>query len=228
MDNSVELADHFPKLAHSDDPDVQRIMKSAKRLSFPAHERISSSGSLCEYYILVMSGSLRVQILTENGREVVLYHVRPGEGCTLTTSCLLSGEPFPAEGITESTVKVLALSAAEFDTALQKSTLFRRFVFTQLGQRLADVISRVEQVCSHSIERHLAEILLTMNNGGAGINTTHQDLASELGTAREVVSRHLKRFETNGWIRLGRGTIQLDALDVLARISQKKMNRKVS
>ena len=157
----------------------------------------------------------------DSGREVVLYHVRPGDGCILTTTCLLSGDTFPAEGITDLPTKALALSRAEFDLALQGSPGFRHLVFANLGQRLADVISRIEQLCSPSIERHLAAMLMESQTDNKGsITTTHQKLAGELGTAREVVSRHLKRFEEKGWVRLGRGTIQIREPETLTRLSE--------
>ena len=211
----------FPLLAEEGSRDVRKIMENAKTLSFPANQQVSSPGSSCELYILVLTGSIRVQILTDSGREVVLYHVRPGDGCILTTTCLLSGDAFPAEGITDSTTTALALSRAEFDLALQQSPHFRHLVFANLGQRLADVITRIEQLCSPSIERHLAAMLIESQTDNKGsITTTHQKLAGELGTAREVVSRHLKRFEEKGWVRLGRGTIQIREPETLTRLSE--------
>lgn len=212
---------HYPQLADANDASIQRLMENAKMMRFPAHCQVITPGTICEHYLLVTGGSLRVQVVTDSGREVVLYHVRSGDACILTTSCLFSGEPFPAEGITETEVTVLALSAAEFNRALGDSSIFRRFVFTKFSQRMAGVIARMSQVCSAAIDRNLAGTLLNLSDGGTPIAKTHQELASELGTAREVVSRHLKRFESSGWVSLGRGTIEIKAPEVLARISKK-------
>jgi CRP/FNR family transcriptional regulator len=216
---------HFPQLAQSQEPAIRRIIKSARLLSFPAHLQVSTQGGICNDYILLVSGSLRVQILTQKGREVVLYHVKPGEGCILTTSCLFSGGTFPAEGFTEQATEILALSSVEFDRALGESPLFRHFVFNNFGQRLAAVISRIEQICSPAIDKYLAEALLKLANGRTmPVVATHQELASEIGTAREVISRHLKCFEGHGWVSLGRGTIQVNSPDILAGLTKNNPN----
>ncbi len=208
----------FPQLSVEDDAKIKRIMGKARTLVFPANKLVSSPGTCCEYYILVLKGSIRVQIITDSGREVVLYHVRPGNGCILTTTCLLSGDRFPAEGITDTETEVIALTPTEFQQALQ----FRSFVFSNVGQRLADVITRIEQLCSPAIDRHLAKILLTLSMPESGpISVTHQELASELGTAREVVSRHLKQFELHEWVQLGRGTIRIKNRETLLSLSRK-------
>ena len=217
------LDKHFPTLLGPHNQQLREIFEQAKLLSFPENQQVSSPGAACELYIMVLSGSIRVQVLTDSGREVTLYHVRPGDGCILTTSCLLSHEPFPAEGITETATEVLALSRAEFDQSLDSSSEFRQLVFLNMGQRLADVITRLEQLCSPSIDRHLAKSLIRLaeNTDEKTILVTHQELANEPGTAREVVSRHLKRFEQNNWVRLGRGAIQLLEPDVLAHLAVK-------
>ncbi len=177
-------------------------------------------GSVCHDYILVISGSIRVQVVTEKGREVILYHVRKGEGCVLTTSCLLGRTVFPAEGVTESAITILAISAVEFDLALGASARFRHFVFDNFSHRLSSILARIEQLCSPSIDRYLAATLLDLlDKNSLPIIATHQDLASELGTVREVVSRHLKRFETNGWVSLGRGSIEVLSVDRLAALA---------
>lgn len=188
---------------------MQQVRSNARMMHLPAHQRVLLPGTRPEGYLLVAAGSLRVQILTENGREVKLYQVGPGDTCVLTTSCLLSGDHFPAEGITDTDVTVFMLSAQQFNHVLEHSPPFRRFVLAKFGQRLAEVISRIEQLCSVSIDRSLANTLLKLNTSDAPIKTTHQELAAELGTAREVVSRHLKHFESQGWVSLGRGNIDI-------------------
>ena len=219
---SRQWVTHFPALAQAHDPVIKRIMGSAKTFSFQANQEISTPGSSCDHYILLTTGSVRVQILTDTGREVVLYHVLPGNACILTTTCLLSGDSFPATSITDAPTEAIALTNTEFDLALQNSAQFRRFVFSNIGLRLVDVITRIEQLCSPAIDRHLATTLLKLSAGkDALISTTHQELASELGTAREVISRHLKRFELHGWVQLGRGTITIIAPDALTRLSIK-------
>ena len=214
------LARHFPGMDGLTEPDIRSILDSANTYVFPANKQVSAPGTRSELFILVLSGSIRVQVVTDSGREIVLYHVRPGDGCILTTSSLISGENFPAEGITDTSTEVLALSHSAFDKALDESAAFRRFVFSNLGQRLADVISRIEQLCSPSIDRHLAGLLVKLpTNSDNSVTVTHQELAGNLGTAREVVSRHLKRFESNGWVLLGRGSIHIQNADALSQLA---------
>ncbi len=173
--------------------------------------QLSKPGTILENYILVIRGSIRIQMLTQSGREVVLYRITPGEGCVLGTACMISGEPFPAEGVTEEETQVLALTANEFEEALNESAQFHRLVFMTIGRRLGNVISRIELLCSPDIDRRLAEILLEMHRDPSGkITTTHYELAIQPGSVREVISRHLKRFEMNGWLQPGRGTIQVN------------------
>jgi CRP/FNR family transcriptional regulator len=201
--------EYFPQLMQTNDPAIDRIVKKSRLIEIPSRFQVSMPGAECSDYILVVGGSIRVQIVTEKGREVVLYHVHAGEGCILTTSCLLSGTTFPAEGHTEEKTEVLAVPAAEFDLAIGASSHFRNFVFTNFAHRLTSILSRIEQFCSPTIDRSLATALLDLATEGNLITTTHQELANEIGTAREVVSRHLKRLEVKGLLRLGRGTIQI-------------------
>jgi len=192
-----------------DDSITQILMENAALITLPEQGVAVKYGSICEQFVLVIDGSIRVRLLTNTGRDVTLYHVHPGEACALTLSCMLSGEPFPAEAIAESEVVALSLPAADFDRAMQESHSFRSLVRKKFAQRLAKIIGRIEQICSPAIDCQLARVLLETNKDEAQITVTHQELATELGTAREVVSRHLKHFESNGWIKLNRGKIDI-------------------
>ena len=211
----------FPDLAA--DAGLDALLSCGQRLELPADTPVFAPGAPCRNYLLVATGRVRVQLLTAGGREVVLYHVGAGESCVLTTSCLLGRTSYPAEGITETMVTALALSAGDFDRGLDSSPAFRRLVFGNLGDRLTDVIVRMEQVAFGPIDGRLADSLLKLAAQTNPVQLTHQALALELGSAREVVSRHLKRFEDQGWVRLGRGSIELlnpSALRELSRLSR--------
>lgn len=208
----------YPEFFSSADSSIGNIISNATRVEVPAGSAIISPGACCEQYLFVVAGRARVQILTESGREIVLYHVGPGDGCVLTTSCLLSQEPFPAGIVAETDIVAFTTTAALFTRAVDASQLFRHFVFRKFGERLVDVVSRMEQVCAPSIDRNLAQILLELANDQAEIETTHNALAQRMGTAREVVSRHLKQFELNGWVHLSRGHIRLTNPEQLQRV----------
>lgn len=207
----------FPQFCDSNDPVIENLMNSAQVITAPAKQTIFFPGARCQNYLLLIDGAISVQLLTDNGREVLLYQVRSGDSCILTTSCLLGGERYPVEGITEQEVTAFAIAANEFRQAIDTSPDFRQFVFNNFAKRLATVLARMEEIIFGHIDQRLAQILLDANV--SPVRKTHHQLASELGTAREVVSRHLKRFEAYSWIRLGRGEIVLHDLNALKRLT---------
>lgn len=154
--------------------------------------------------------------MSADGREVLLYHVRAGDSCVLTTSCLLGDNHYPAEGFTETDVSAFAIPAYVFHRCLAHSAFFRDFVFRSFSTRLADVMKRMESISFGSIDQKLAKALLA--NDARIISKTHHELALEMGSVREVVSRHLKRFESYGWLSLSRGSIQILNVDALQQV----------
>ena len=210
--------DLFPTLA-SGDRQTQSVLDGARLVTMPAGQPVFHAGSPCDNYMLLLEGSVRVQVISESGREAVLYRVLPGQSCVLTTCCILSGDDYPAEGFTESPVRALVVTKPAFDGALESAPAFRRFVFANLGGRIADVIARMEEVAFHPVERRLAAFLLSRTDEAGTIRVTHQKIAVELGTAREVVSRHLKRLESSGLVELGRSTVQVRRPEELRRVA---------
>ncbi len=210
----------FPELSQSQDPIIQKLLTSAHEITAPKGEVVFRRGDTCENYLLIAKGSVKVVLNSASGREVLLYHVNPGESCVLTTSCLLGGDKYPAEGITETSVDALMLQRKIFDQALGESSEFRRFVFANMGRRFADVIERMETVNFTDIDSRLAQALLDHASGQARLAITHQSLADEMGTAREVVSRHLKTFEHRNLIKLGRGEIEIRNMDQLKQTTR--------
>jgi CRP/FNR family transcriptional regulator len=200
--------DLFPTLA-AGDPDTRTVLNGARAVTMAADQPVFRAGAPCDNYVLLLAGSVRVQVIGESGREAVLYRVLPGQSCVLTTCCILSGDDYPAEGFTESGVRALIVTKPAFDAALESAPAFRRFVFANLGARIADVIARMEEVAFRPVERRLAAFLLARGDATGAVHATHQEIAVELGTAREVVSRHLKRFASAGLVELGRSTVRV-------------------
>ena len=210
----------FPEFIKHRDNGIRLLMDSANLVKLPAKHQLFFPGSVCENYLLVIDGAVNVQILAESGREILLYQVRSGDSCVLTTSCLLSGDRYPAEGITESEVTAFAMSSKAFYRCLEQSSFFREFVFKNFSSRLSALIGRMESVVLGTIDQRICKILL--DKGDKIITTTHHELAYELGTAREVVSRHLKKYESYGWISLKRGTIDIINRDALIGVYHKQ------
>ena len=204
-----QITPAFPLLARLDAESQQIFAASARIMTIPAGTVLFQDGTACANYLLVIEGSVRVQKVAENGREIVLYRVESGQSCVLTTNCLISHSDYAAEGVTESEVRGLALPAAAFRHLLARSEPFRDFVFSAYASRIADLLMLIEEVAFGRIDVRLAAWLSQHGGHDGLIRATHQDIATELGTAREVVSRQLKEFERRGWVELGRGRVQL-------------------
>ena len=213
------LLDRFPALRHLEGPSLDLLEQSAIPITLPAGAKAFEAGMPCGNYLMLASGRVRVQQVSESGREIVLYRITGGESCVLTTACLLAHEDYAAEAIAETEVSALAVPQPCFDRLLAQSPRFRDFVFTAYASRLTDLLLLVEEVAFGHIDARLAERLLALQDPSGTLSLTHQDLAVELGTAREVVSRQLKEFERHGHVRRERGRIDILDPAALKRIA---------
>lgn len=184
------------------------ILKQMIPLHLKAGERAFRPGFACSNYIVVKKGSVKVSVHTETGREIVLYRVQDGETCVLTTAGLLSGEHYDAEGVAESDTDAIILPKAVFEDLLATSPGFRRFVFSSYGERIQSLIGLVQEVAVRHVDRRLARHLLRMAQNGV-VEATHQAMAQDLNTAREVITRLLNDFADKGWVEIGRGRVTL-------------------
>ncbi len=201
---------HFPELAQIDDAPWQRTAAKAMRMQVKRGSVLFRDGDACNGYVLVVSGSVRVQKIDPQGHEIVLYRVEEGQSCMLTTTCLLGHQTYPAEGVAESDVDLVLLPRDAFDRALSDSPKFRQFVMARIGERISDLMLLLEDVAFGRKDARLAAFLLKQAaESGDQLQITHRELAVELGTAREVVSRLLKDFERKGMVALGRNRITL-------------------
>jgi CRP/FNR family transcriptional regulator len=174
----------------------------------PAGTRVFEVGQRAQNMLLLLEGSVRVQQVSDTGREVFLYRVQAGESCILTTACMLADEDYAAEGITETDIEAVAIPRAVFDDLTGRSLLFRTFIFRAYSRRFADLFALIDDIVFQRIDVRLAERLLQLEQGGM-IQATHQALAVELGTAREVISRTLGEFHRRGWVETARGEIRI-------------------
>jgi CRP/FNR family transcriptional regulator len=199
----------LPGLAAIDAAGSCSFLDQAREISLPAQTTVFHQGDSCSNYLLVLEGAVKVLTRALNGREIVLYRLGAGDSCVLTTSCLFGNTHYPAEGITESAVTALTIPAATFQRALQDSAAFREFVFQSFAAHLASVISLVEEVAFGRLDSRLARQLLQHRDAEQVVRATHQALATELGSAREVISRLLKELELQGMLELQRGSIRI-------------------
>jgi CRP/FNR family transcriptional regulator len=176
--------------------------------------------SLCTGFPLVLAGTVRVLQRYENGRELHLYSVGPGESCLLSGGCLLGHAPYAASAIADTDVELLVLPPPTFEALIAEDATFRRHVFSLFGERLSELMRAVEAIASQELDQRLAALLLNRDAEGGEIHTTHQALADELGSVREIVSRLLRGFEVRGWVDLGRERIRVVDRAALAGLAR--------
>lgn len=203
-------------MAKGADTAVEEFFARSRTATIPTGQPIFHAGDSCNSFLLLLGGEIRVHLTSASGREVTLYRIRPGGSCILTTSCLLGNDHYPATAVAETEVTAALVSSADFKRALRESDVFREFVFDGFAHRLSRVIERIEEIAFSPIDSRLAAALL---NAAIEERVTHQQLAVEIGTAREVVSRHLKHFETRGWVSLGRGKVEIRDTERLRQVA---------
>lgn len=213
----TDLLASFPLLADADAATVARIAAAARPIAAPAGTILARPGEALPHFVLLTRGVVRVSGISEGGREIVLYRVGPGETCVLSSACLLGQTALSAELVAESDVAGFALPDATFQELVAGAPAFRRLVFANFAERLREIVALLEDIAFQRIDRRLAAFLT--QRSGAPLSLTHQAIATELGTAREVVSRQLKEFERRGWLRRGRGTIELVDRPALAQLA---------
>jgi len=189
-------------------------------VSVPRGTVIFGPGKAPENLLLLLSGTVRVHQTSESGRDIVLYRVSAGESCVLTTACLLAYEDYLAEGVAETDVQAVAVPRRLFDELIAESPVFRRFVFTAYSRRITDLFLVIEEVAFQRMDIRLAHKLLEQAASDGRLEITHQDMATELGTAREVVSRQLKEFQRRGWVEVARGEVRITNRDALQSLMQ--------
>lgn len=205
----ADWIEDVPLLRGLDQPTRALLRESAIRKQIPRGAVLFRPGDQCVHFPLIVAGTVRVQRVTESGREIVLYRVSNNETCILTTASLLSDDAYSAEGVAETDITAYIVPADRFAALMNASADFRALVFDGYSKRIATLMSRIEEIVCTRINVRLAERLLALKGADNRINVTQQSLAADLGTAREVVGRTLKSFERSGWVKLSRGGAEI-------------------
>src|SRR3989339_1345372 len=171
----------------------------------PTNTVLFSENTPCQGFPLVLHGEIKVSRNSGDGRSLELYRVVPGELCLVSSACLFRAQPLTAFGITTKASTLLLIKPDVFTRWLE-TPAFRNDVLGLFAERMGDLTSLIDAVAFQRLERRLAAALL---GRGKQLNVTHQTLADELGTVREMVTRLLRRFEREGWVSLGREQIQI-------------------
>lgn len=201
----ADLVALYPVLNDLPPDALALLMQAAKRVALPAASVVFDEHQACHGFPFVLKGGIRVVKAAPNGRELPLYRVTPGETCVITSSCLLGHTDYNARGIAEEQTELLLLPRDTFEALLAHEP-FRAFVFQLFSDRIADLMQLIEEVAFHKLDQRLAALLL---GRGRLVHATHQQLADELGSVREIVSRLLKGFAAQSLVALGREQIEI-------------------
>lgn len=212
--------DRFPGLGSLPGEIRTDLAKGSSIVSVPAGTQIFGPGQSADNLLLLLDGTVRVQQRSETGREVFLYRVHAGESCILTTACMLAFEDYAADGIAETSVTAVAIPRQTFDDLAGRSPVFRQFIFTAYSRRITDLFTLIDDIVFQRMDVRLAARLLELADDDGTVHATHAVLGSELGTAREVISRTLSEFQRRGWVEQGRGALRLTGRAGLERLAR--------
>ncbi len=216
-DRRSRLLQLYPALAGLPVAELDSLLSQAVVAPLAAGTAIFDEDQPCQGFPLLLAGSIRVIKASPNGRELQLYRIVPGESCILTSSCLLGHTRYHARGIAEQDLEMVLLPASSFHALLGKNEPFRNYVFHLFSDRLTDLMQLVSAVAFQKLDQRLAALLVAKPTL---LRTTHQALADELGSAREIVSRLLKGFSEQGWVKLAREQIEVTDAGALRRFSE--------
>lgn len=206
--NISEFTKAFPVFRNGSQELLRDLISASRRQTVPAGTQIYHEGDACSAIAFVLSGDIRVYKIGQTGREITLYEIGPGETCILNASCILSRRTYPANAVTLSDTGLFMVPSAEFRRLIAEHEKVRDFIFTLLSHRLTGVMELVEEVAFGHMDERLLDYLVEKSADNR-LETTHQKIANDLGTSREVVSRLLKDFERKGRVRLSRNAVTL-------------------
>lgn len=206
-----QFLDLFPLFKRASPEAVAALLAEGSQVWFQAGTLVQIEGRECEYLDFMLAGEKRVYKASDTGREITLYEVGPGEICILNASCILASTPSPVYAQAISAVEMLRLPAASFRRLIAAYEDVRSYLFLEINRTFSDIIGLLQEVVFLKLDERLADYLVEKAENNQ-LATTHQKIADDLGTAREVVSRLLKEFERQGRIVLSRNLIRLTDL----------------
>jgi CRP/FNR family transcriptional regulator, anaerobic regulatory protein len=203
----------FPVFQQLLEKDRHSIFAAAQVASLPRDQLLLRQNQQCQYIPLVLSGSLRIFKLAPNGREMTLYRIGAGETCLISVGCQMAGEDYPAQAQVEEDAQLFLLPAIIYHELLEPKPAWKDFVIQTMYGHLTEVLETLEAIAFERMDRRLVRWLLDRTQDKAGVvDATHETIAIELGTVREVVSRLIGELRGKGLVRQGRGKIEvLDA-----------------
>ncbi len=191
----------FPFWGELRESDRETLLRSTQYVKFKKGTNLHD-GASCTGVILVKSGSLRIYIMSEDGKEVTLYRLFPGDMCMLSASCVLDSITFDVFVDSEENGECVVVGGCAYEEVARRNPNAKIFALESALSRFSDVMWVFEQILFMSMDKRLAIFLLdeTAKNGGDTVKLTHEQIAKYMGSAREVVSRMLKYFASEGMV----------------------------
>jgi CRP/FNR family transcriptional regulator len=207
----AELFNIYPDLGVDAVPEWLEILNQSRKIEMPAGISLLNASDICTDLVLLLEGSIRIYQLAEDGREMTLYRINPGDICMMSLTSLIHSQPFKANAESETRFTALAISSAGFQEAMAASPAFRQRILSSLVNSVSEMMSTFYDTAFETLHMRLACLLgrLFERAGSDTLEITHQELALELGTSREVISRLLKKLERKKCLILSRGQIRL-------------------
>jgi CRP/FNR family transcriptional regulator len=209
------IARVLPILKDADPSLLREFQNTAFLTRIPKGRDVFIEGDHVDAIALLISGVVRVYKIGETGREITLYRFGNGESCILTANAILSQKSFPAVATVEQEAEAVMIPADTFRDWVRSYDIWREFVFELLSQRLSTVMAIVEEVAFRRMDVRLASLLTERSRRSDLIHITHQEIATELGSSREVISRILEDFSVQGMVEVSRGIIKILDRDTL-------------
>lgn len=196
-----------------------RRLNSLQPMDVPTGTVLFSPGDAVKGYVIMLSGRVSVSLTGATGREMLLYAVVPGQSCIQSTLGLMGGDDYSAEAMTEEDCRIVLLPRALFLELLDSSPSFRTLVFTAFAGRMQTMMQLLEKIAFQRVECRLAAHLLDRAAPCGQLLATQQELATAVGSAREVISRRLDVWSRRGWVKTTRGAVQITDFEALKSLS---------
>lgn len=221
------LIAELPAIAGLREDTWQAVLNGSQVVHYPAGSKLIRYDKPVERLMIVLGGVIKVYETASNGREITLYRIHGGQICALSLTRMLHGSAQCAQAIAEEDVRLLSVPRELFDQLITESQGFRDYLMQAMAHRLTDLMKLTAEISFHNLDLRLAHLIrrLSCDETTIKLQLTHQEIANELGTTREVISRLLKDFEKSGCIKLGRGNIQILAIDKLNQICDQPLKQ---
>ena len=203
------ITDCLPFLRTASPAFKEAFFSRAVVTTVPAGQAICLENNQCVHLPIALSGVARVYKVSGEGKELTLYRVEAGESCILTASCILNQLAFPANAVAQTDMEAIVVPANEVHQWMHEYRDWRQYIFELIARRLGNVIELVEEVAFQRMDTRLAAYLHERSEQAEVIRKTHEGIATDLGTSREVVSRLLKELEQQGLVVLARGEVRI-------------------